>query len=102
MMLTRLARLTRLSRHMTVFAAALVAGALLAAACGGDSQSQPSAAQSQQPQAYQAGDPQSAQSAQSAQLAQAEEQPRVQVVRGRATLGSPDAPILITEYSDFL
>lgn len=94
-----LTRLSRLSRHMTVFAAALVAGALLAAACGGDSQSRPSAAQSQ---AYQAGDPQSAQSAQSAQPAQAEEQPRVQVVRGRATLGSPDAPILITEYSDFL
>ena len=81
---------------LTRLMAALAGAALLAAACGGDSQSRPSAAQSQQPQAYQAGDPQSA------QPAQAEEQPRVQVVRGRATLGSPDAPILITEYSDFL
>ncbi len=30
------------------------------------------------------------------------EQARVQVIRGRASLGDPNAPVVIEEYSDFL
>lgn len=30
------------------------------------------------------------------------EEARVQVIRGRASLGDPDAPVVIQDYSDFL
>ena len=42
----------------------------------------------------------SADSADSAE--QIDEQARVQVVRDRASLGDPNAPVVIQEYSDFL
>ncbi len=62
---------------------ALFAGMLLAAlfvACGGDEAAAPVATET----------------------SPAAEEARVQVIRGRASLGSADTPIVIEEYSDFL
>ena len=70
--------------------------ALLLTSCGdGDQQS----ASEAQPvaQAEQAGQP-----AQVEQAQQAEPEARVQVIRDRGFIGSPDAPVVIQEYSDFL
>ncbi len=72
----------------------LVVSAVLIAACGsGDDGEQSAAAQ------------RSADAQQVEQVAQAEpaqQEARVQVIRDRASLGSPDAPVVIQEYSDFL
>ncbi|MDE2747187.1 MAG: hypothetical protein OXI41_14640 [Chloroflexota bacterium] len=79
--------------------AAVAAVATLVAACGGGAESEPeqTAAQAagQTAQAEQA-------AAQAEQVESAEQDARVQVVRGRAALGDPAAPVLIQEYSDFL
>ena len=72
----------------------LVVSAVLIAACGsGDDGEQSAAAQ------------RSADAQQVEQVAKAEpaqQEARVQVIRDRASLGSPDAPVVIQEYSDFL
>ncbi len=43
-----------------------------------------------------------AQSTASQEAESAEAQARVQVIRDRASLGDPNAPVVIQEYSDFL
>ncbi len=76
--------------------------ALLLASCGDGYGDQQSASQAQPAaQAEQADQP--AQVEQTQQVAQqAESEARVQVIRDRAFIGSPDAPVVIQEYSDFL
>ncbi|MCY4618353.1 MAG: hypothetical protein OXD50_07350 [Chloroflexi bacterium] len=72
--------------------------ALLLTSCGDADGDQQSASQAQSAiQAEQADQP-----AQIEQTQQAEPEARVQVIRDRAFLGSPDAPVVIQEYSDFL
>lgn len=78
-----------MNRHRTTIVllggllAALLLGGLLAACSGGEEPESPATTET----------PQSTQPA---------EEARVQIIRGRATLGNPDAPILIQDYSDFL
>ncbi len=62
--------------------AALLLGGLLSA-CSGGEQEPPTASEARQ-------------------STQPAEETRLQIIRGRATLGNPDAPILIQDYSDFL
>lgn len=69
-------------RILIALLAALLLGGLLAA-CGGVDQEAPATTEA-------------------AQSTQPAEEARVQVIRGRATLGNPDAPILIQDFSDFL
>ncbi len=79
------------ARRIWIGVLAIVTVAILLASCGGG---------------YGGGygnDEQSAsQVAQTEQAGQVEEEARVQVVRDRASLGDPDAPVVIEEYSDFL
>lgn len=63
--------------------AALLLGGLLSACSGGGEQEPPTASEARQ-------------------STQPAEEARVQIIRGRATLGNRDAPILIQDYSDFL
>lgn len=65
-------------------AGVIVAAALLLIACGGGDQAPPAGSQVETTEQTQ------------------DEEARVQVIRGRATLGDPDAPVVIEEYSDFL
>jgi protein-disulfide isomerase len=67
-------------------------GAALLSACGGGGESKPQATTSQSVEQVEAAD----------QPTQSEPEARVQVIRDRAYLGSPDAPVVIEEYSDFL
>lgn len=66
-----------------IAASAIVALALLLVSCGSAGEA-PSAA------------------SQADATEQTEEEARVQVIRGRAMLGDPNAPVVIQEYSDFL
>jgi len=81
---------------------AVAAVATLVAACGGGAKSEPeqTAVQAAGPTAQAEQAEQAA--AQAEQVVSAEQDARVQVVRGRAALGDPAAPVLIQEYSDFL
>lgn len=63
--------------------AALLLGGLLSACSGGGEQEPATASEARQ-------------------STQPAEETRLQIIRGRATLGNPDAPILIQDYSDFL
>ncbi len=72
----------------------LVVSAVLIAACGGGDDGEQSAAAQQSAEAQQV--------EQVEQTEPAQEEARVQVIRDRASLGSPDAPVVIQEYSDFL
>ena len=75
-------------------ALALVVSAVLIAACGGGDNGEQSAAAQRSADAQQV--------EQVAQAEPAQQEARVQVIRDRASLGSPDAPVVIQEYSDFL
>ena len=79
------------ARRILIGALAIVAVAMLLASCGGG---------------YGGGygnDEQSAsQVDRTEQAGEVEEEARVQVVRDRASLGDPNAPVVIEEYSDFL
>ena len=72
----------------------LVVSAVLIAACGGGDDAEQSAAAQRSMDAQQV--------EQVAQAEPAQPEARVQVIRDRASLGSPDAPVVIQEYSDFL
>lgn len=75
----------------------LVVSAVLIAACGGGDDGEQSAAAQRSAEAQQVDQAEQAEQAEPAQ-----EEARVQVIRDRASLGSPDAPVVIQEYSDFL
>ena len=75
------------ARRIWIGALALVAVAMLLASCGGG---------------YGSDEQSASQVGQTEQAGQVEEEARVQVVRDRASLGDPDAPVVIEEYSDFL
>jgi protein-disulfide isomerase len=77
--------------RLWIGALGLVVSAVLIAACGGGDDGEQSAAAQQSVDAQQ-----------TEQVEQAEPEARVQVIRERASLGSPDAPVVIQEYSDFL
>lgn len=72
-------------------ALAIVFAVTLLAACGGGASDE---AQVASPTTAPQGSADSAE--------QIDEQARVQVVRDRASLGDPNAPVVIEEYSDFL
>lgn len=76
----------------------LVVSAVLIAACGGGDDGERSAAAQQSADAQQTDRVDQPEPAQQP----AQQGARVQVIRARASLGSPDAPVVIQEYSDFL
>ena len=79
------------ARRIWIGVLAIVTVALLLASCGGGYGG-----------GY-GGDEQSAsQVDRTEQAGEVEQEARVQVIRDRASLGDPDAPVVIEEYSDFL
>ncbi len=75
------------ARRIWIGALAIVAVAMLLASCGGG---------------YGNDEQSASQVAQTEQAGEIEQEARVQVIRDRASLGDPDAPVVIEEYSDFL
>ncbi|MYA01685.1 MAG: hypothetical protein F4038_05605 [Chloroflexi bacterium] len=70
----------------STFLVMLFSALFLAACSGGDDVAQETGTQTAAPQ----------------EVESAEAQARVQVIRDRASLGDPNAPVVIQEYSDFL
>ena len=75
------------ARRILIGALAIVAVAILLASCGGG---------------YGDDEQTASKAAQTEQAGEVEQEARVQVIRDRASLGDPNAPVVIEEYSDFL
>ena len=75
------------ARRILIGALAIVAVAILLASCGGG---------------YGYDEQTASKAVQTEQAGEVEQEARVQVIRDRASLGDPDAPVVIEEFSDFL